>query len=89
MDSKTTLDGLPLGQGGYISSANASEGIKRRLLEYGFSTGNYVTPLFISPMGDPIAYKIMGSVVALRKDTASKIVVTPALSEKKEVPYCE
>ncbi len=89
MDSKKTLDGLSMDKGGYISSVNANEEIKRRLLDYGFSVGNYVTPLFISPMGDPIAYKIMGSVVALRKDTASKIVVTPVLSQKKEVSYRE
>ena len=73
MDTNITLKDLPLGSCAYISSLSLEGSMRRRLLDLGFVTGNAITPLLISPLGDPIAYNVMGSVVALRRDTASKI----------------
>ena len=50
----------------------------------GFAAGELVTPVFKSPLGDPTAYGIMGSVVALRNEITDEIYVIPA--DVSEVP---
>lgn len=71
------LSQLPLGQTANIVSLNTGHELHRRLLELGFFPGNYVTPLYRSPFHDPIAYWIMGSVIALRCEEAGQILVLP------------
>lgn len=79
-----TLSALPLCKSGYIKSININTDIKRRLLDMGFAAGELVTPVFKSPLGDPTAYGIMGSVVALRNEITDEIYVIPA--DVSEVP---
>lgn len=71
-----TLNNLPLCQSAYIYSVNSEGGMRRRLLDFGFVPGNAVTSVLKSPLGDPTAYEIMGSIVALRNDMASLINIT-------------
>ncbi len=85
MDTNITLNNLPLGHSAYISSVDVDGCMRRRLLDLGFAAGNLITPLLISPLGDPIAYNIMGSTVALRCDTAAKIHI----SLQKPLPKSE
>lgn len=73
MDTKITLNNLPISSGAYISSINVDGTMRRRLLDFGFTIGAFVIPRFRSPLGDPTAYEVMGSIVALRNDIASKI----------------
>lgn len=72
----TTLNNLPLCHRAYISSVNSEGAMRRRLLDFGFAPGNAVTSVLKSPLGDPTAYEIMGSMVALRADIASLINIT-------------
>lgn len=66
-----TLNELKLGETGMIQDLNCSDGVKRRLLDLGLIKGTKITPLFISPSGDPTAFEIRGSVIAIRiEDTA-------------------
>lgn len=44
---------------------------------YGIYPGNKIKLLFASPSGNPHAYEVMGAVLALRKEDAGKILVTP------------
>ena len=76
MDRNMTLNNLPILSGAYISSIDITSSMRRRLFDFGFTIGSRVTPLFKSPLGDPTAYEIMGSIVALRNDIASKISIT-------------
>lgn len=48
---------------------------RRRLLDLGFVKGAEIRIDLSSPMKNPIAYKIKGSSIALRKDQASKILI--------------
>lgn len=73
MDTNIALNKLPLGHSAYISSLDIEGSMRRRLLDLGFATGNLITPMLISPLGDPTAYSVMGSVVALRSDLAARI----------------
>lgn len=79
------LNTLPLNAGGYILSLDVNEGIKRRLMDFGFTSGNFVIPLYKSPLGDPVAYGVMGGIIALRDEIAGKILVSQRKPERKEM----
>lgn len=56
-----------------------SEGIeRRRMLDLGLVQGTVVEAVQKSPSGDPIAYYIRGTVIALRDDDAKNIIVVNA-----------
>lgn len=74
MEYKTLAD-LPLEQTAFIEHLAFEGEFQRRLLDLGFSTGNTVTALFQSPFGDPTAYMIMGSIIALRREDANQIAI--------------
>ena len=61
-----TLDKLEINKTGYIQNVYCNESVKRRLLDLGLIKGTSITPLFISPSGDPTAFEIRGSVIAIR-----------------------
>ncbi|MCX7865520.1 MAG: FeoA domain-containing protein [Limisphaera sp.] len=50
---------------------------RRRLLDLGFVPGTVVSVEMTSPLGDPRAYRVRGTVVALRQDQARWIRVEP------------
>ncbi|NMC20352.1 MAG: metal-dependent transcriptional regulator, partial [Thermogutta sp.] len=50
---------------------------RRRLLDLGFVPGSIVTPEFRSPGGDPTAFRVRGTLIALRRDQAALIFVEP------------
>ncbi len=80
-----TLDNLPEGKGGYISSINICGRFRRRLLDLGFTEGAFITCLYTAPLGDPSAYSILGSTIALRKSSASLINISTASQNDAEV----
>ncbi len=47
----------------------------KRLLEMGFINGKTIEVIRFAPFGDPVVYKILGSEIAVRLDTASMIKV--------------
>lgn len=69
------LDQLLVGQKAIIKNINVSEDKKRRFFDLGILPGMDITCLFVSPLGDPTAYDICGSVIALRKEDCSLIEV--------------
>lgn len=72
-DKITTLDKLSINTIGKIHSIRCSENIKRRLLDLGLVTNTEITPILISPSGDPIAYSVRGSIISIRKNDSSLI----------------
>jgi DtxR family Mn-dependent transcriptional regulator len=50
---------------------------RRRLMDLGFTDGALVRPILRTFAGDPRAYEIRGTVVALRRDQASFVLVRP------------
>jgi DtxR family Mn-dependent transcriptional regulator len=74
------LSGLRPGQQGRILGLSpACRGAeRRRLLDLGFVAGTLVEVEMVSPGGDPTAYRVRGSVVALRREQAGLIRVTSA-----------
>ena len=49
---------------------------RRRMLDLGIIDGTEIEPLYTSPFGNPVAYRIRGAVVALRSDVSEKIMVS-------------
>lgn len=48
---------------------------RTRLLDLGFVPGTVVSRLMESPLGDPIAYQVRGTVIALRSEQTARIEV--------------
>lgn len=68
-----TLTNLPLNTKGYINSLNCSGNIRRRLLDLGLVKNSSITPVLISPSGDPRAFEVRGTLVAIRKEDTDLI----------------
>jgi len=73
--NSTPLTSLSPGESGIVNTIDNSSPIKTRLRDIGFTNGATVRCEFASPFGDPIAYKIKNTTVALRKTDASDISV--------------
>ena len=69
------LSRLPLGQSARVSSLSAPEPLKGRLLDLGFVPQSEITPLYAAPMGDPRAYLVCDTVIALRQKDAATVAV--------------
>ena len=51
---------------------------RRRLMDLGFTPGAVLEPALDTFAGDPRAYRVRGTLVALRRDQAAQIIVRPA-----------
>lgn len=62
-------------KGARIATLVGSGPMARRLGDLGFVQGTGITCLYRSPAGDPTAYGIRGTVIALRKQDAARVRV--------------
>ena len=70
------LSSLPCGQSAVISAVGGTGAMFDRLQELGFTPGALVTCLFSSAFGDPRAYLIRDTVIALRAADALQVLCT-------------
>lgn len=73
-----TLADLAEGGQAVIEAIEAPPDIARRLMELGFVPGSTVTAARRAPGGDPRVFRIDGSEVALRRETAAQIRLRPS-----------
>ena len=59
-----------------VSRLDTSGVSRRRLSDLGLIPGTLVTCLFKAPSGNPAAYLIRGTVIAIRRTDAEKIYVS-------------
>lgn len=71
------LNKLPIGSRGRVKVLVSQGRLRRRMLDLGMIQDTVVEALRRSPAGDPVAYGIRGTVIALRAEEASKILVEP------------
>ncbi len=71
---------LEVGQKATVSRLLLTGPERRRLLDLGLSPGTVVEARLRSPLGDPIAYIVRGTVIALRREQAEAIEVEPCKS---------
>lgn len=69
------LSCMPVGSRGEIVAIHPAFRNRERLTELGFTKDTEIISLHVSPIGDPTAYFIRGSVMALRKEDADNIFV--------------
>ena len=74
-----TLRDLKLGQQGKVVNISAiCQGAeRRRFMDLGIVSGTVIEAEMTSPSGDPTAYKIRGALIALRREQAQLINITP------------
>jgi ferrous iron transport protein A len=79
------LSELPEQAWGVIQSLEMAAEVQNQLMHMGFMPGAPVQALRRAPAGDPTVYAIDGSEVALRRETASLIFVTPGEPQPAEL----
>ena len=84
--STPTLVELRQGEQAYLADINLPEADARRLMELGFLPGSLVTVARRSPFGDPRVYRVDGSEVALRRETASRMTIHSTPTVRQDEP---
>jgi DtxR family Mn-dependent transcriptional regulator len=60
---------------------------RRRLMDLGFTPGARLEPALATFAGDPRAYRVRGTLVALRREQAAQVIVRPvAADERHDAP---
>ena len=72
---ENSLEALPLGSDGIVDFLDVPPGAAQRLQELGFLAGTRVEAAWSAPGGDPRVYRVDGAEVALRRETAAKILL--------------
>ena len=75
--SPRTLAELKPGESGIIDRLDLPDDVARRLMELGFLPGHVVIPARSAPGGEPRVYRVDGSEVALRRETAARLILRP------------
>jgi Fe2+ transport system protein FeoA len=73
--STRRLADLREGEAAVIESIDLPADFALRLMELGFLPGMSVTAAHCAPGGDPRVFRIDGSEIALRRDTAAQLLV--------------
>jgi Fe2+ transport system protein FeoA len=71
-----TLAQLPTGSQAYLERLDLPEEMSQRLMELGFMPGTSVVAAGSAPGGDPRIFRVDGSEIALRRDTASHLYIS-------------
>ncbi|MBC6934798.1 MAG: ferrous iron transport protein A [Chloroflexi bacterium] len=73
--SSLTLDQLMKDQTAEVIELAVTGAERRRLMDLGILPGTRIEVEMRSPLGDPTAYRVRGSVIALRRRQAQNIVI--------------
>ena len=78
------LSSLEPGESGRVIALR-SEGLeRRRLLDLGLTPGTVVECEYPSPLGEPMAYRIRGALIALRNEQGDQIEIEPLRAARVE-----
>jgi Fe2+ transport system protein FeoA len=70
-----TLDNLAVGSAAVVTNVGNKATERRRLFDLGILPGTRIENVMSSPLGDPIAYRVRSSVIALRREQARLIEI--------------
>ena len=74
-NSPATLAELREGEEACLDRIDLPDPDARRLMELGFLPGTRIVAARSSPFGDPRVFRVDGSEVALRRETAARLIV--------------
>ncbi len=77
MNNKYVLSQLSVGEEAVVTSLDIKGRMRRRLQDLGIIKGTRIKCAFHAPFGDPTAYEIRGTLIALRSEDADKISIKP------------
>jgi len=83
-----TLDKLVPGEAGRITKVRGRGALKRRLVDMGMTNGVLIEVVRVSPLGDPVEYRLRGYHLSLRKSEAEGIeveLISPVIPLKSEM----
>ncbi len=69
-----TLNSLPVGHSGKVAYIKDNN-LKRRFLDLGIIPDTIIKTERYSPLGNPIAFNIRGTIIAIRKEDAKNILI--------------
>ena len=75
MKKYNTLNEVRLNEEVIINKINCTGNIKRRILDLGMIEGTKIKPVLKSPLGDPTAYEVRGSIISLREEESKSIEI--------------
>lgn len=75
MKKNNILNEVNLNEEVIIKKINCTGNIKRRILDLGMIEGTKIKPVLKSPLGDPIAYEVRGSLISLREEESKCIEI--------------
>jgi ferrous iron transport protein A len=70
-----TLAELNEGEKGILERIDLPSDVAQRLMELGFLPGTQITRALSAPGGDPRVFRVDGSEIALRRETASRLIL--------------
>jgi len=73
-----SLAELRRGEHGVLERLDLPDDQALRLMELGFLPGAHIEAALSAPGGDPRVYRVDGSEFALRRETASRLMLRPA-----------
>ncbi len=73
MQQSYPLTTLACGQSAVIQAVRSKGAMYERLCDLGFTPNSLVTCLYASVFGDPRAYRVRGTVIALRGQDAEQV----------------
>lgn len=74
-----TLDQLPCGATARVLSLQSEGVARRRMFDLGITPGTLIRVEARGPLGDPTAYLVRDTIIALRREQARQISVTLTL----------
>ena len=74
-DKKSSLAELAIGAAGIVSAVELEGLLRRRILDLGIIPGTKVNCVRKGPAGDPIAYNVRNTTIALRSEDADLIKI--------------
>jgi ferrous iron transport protein A len=88
--SRRSLEDLSPGEEGVLDRLDLPKDVARRLMELGFLPGQRITRAMAAPGGDPRVFRVDGSEIALRRETAARLRLrdpaTPVASDIAAIP---
>lgn len=74
-EDRCTLDMMREGEDAVLCCIDAGHPLYGRLIDLGWTENTPILCVRISPLGDPVAYSVRGSVIALRRTDGRRISV--------------
>jgi len=75
MTSSRTLADLHPGESGVVTELHSEGPERHRMMDLGIIPGTTITAEMNSPLGDPVAYRVRGALVALRQEQARLVLI--------------